>query len=79
MAVLAAMGEGKPRRVRKTIRRAMHHLGNHGQRPNRPRTDARGQQQLGEISRTTIGRCGEGPVQPPRMDVARRGHRDVPA
>src|SRR5215831_6032553 len=40
LAVLAAMRKREPRRVTETIRRAVHHLGHHGERPHRARADA---------------------------------------
>ena len=69
--VLAAVRKGEPRRVGKAVRRPVHDLGHHGERPHRPCPDARREQQLGEVGRTAVGGGGEIPVQAPRHDVAR--------
>ncbi len=63
VAVLAAMGEREARRIGKAAGRAMDDLGNHRQRPHRPRADARHHQQLGEVGWPTVRRGGERAVQ----------------
>ena len=59
MAVLAAMGEREAGRVGEAVGRAVHDLGDHGERAHRARADAGRQQQLGEIGRAALGRRGE--------------------
>ena len=73
------MGEREARRIGEAAGRAMHHLGDHRQRPHRARADARDEQQLGEIRRAAFGRRGERAVQAAREHVARRARRDAPA
>jgi hypothetical protein len=71
MPVLAAMSEGKPRRVSKPVGGAMDDLGDHSQRVHRAGADTRAQQEFGKILRAGICRRGQRRVQPPEIDVAR--------
>src|SRR6516165_1687461 len=71
MPVLAAMGHRKPRRVSKPVGCAMDDLGDHCQRPNRPGTDTRDQQQIGKILWARIHGRGQRRMQPPEIDIAR--------
>ena len=71
MPVLAAMRHGEAGRIRKTVRSAMYDLGDHCQRFDRARPDARHQQQLREIQRPSIGRSGEAAMQSTQDDVRR--------
>jgi len=58
MPVLAAMGDGESRRVGEAVRCAVHHLGDHRQRPHGPRPHARNEEELGKVLRAAIcGRC----------------------
>ena len=56
MAVLAAMGERKARRIGETVRRAVNDFGHHRQRAHRPRADARHEQQFGKVGWSPIAR-----------------------
>ena len=49
VAVLAAMGDRKPRWIAEAVGRAMDHLGDLGQRADGPCADAGDEQKLGEI------------------------------
>jgi len=69
MPVLAAMSDREPRRITEAVRSAMHDLGDLGQGADRPCTDARHQQKLGEILRTACGRGCEITVQSSGYDV----------
>ena len=60
----------------------MDDLGDHGERGDRARADARHEQEVGEIARPAIRRRGEGAAQPPqehvgRTDVVMIGHREM--
>ena len=71
MAILAAMGQREACGILETVGRAMHDLGDHGERSDRARADTRRQEKLGEINGSKLGRGSEGAVQPSREDVTR--------
>ena len=82
MPVLPAMGDGKSRRVAEAIGRAVHDLGDLGQRADRSCTDARHQQKFGKIRGTALGRGGEIAMQAAghdvlRPDIVMRGHDEM--
>jgi hypothetical protein len=54
--VLAAVGDGEPRRVGEAVRRAVHHLSYHSQRLHGPRSHAGNEEELGKVRRTAICR-----------------------
>src|ERR1700730_4572622 len=51
MTVLAAVGEGKTRRIAKSARRAVYDFGDQGERPHRAGADAGREQQIRKIHR----------------------------
>jgi len=70
MTVLAAMGDGKARRIGETARRAMHHFRHQRQGTDRAGTDAWHQQKLLKIFWSLLCRCGQIAVQPPQHNIA---------
>ena len=71
MAVLAAMGERKARRIGETVRRAVNDFGHHRQRAHRPRADARHEQQFGKVGWSPIRGRREARVKARRQYIAR--------
>ena len=64
MTILAAVGEGKSRRIAEAIRRTVQHLRHHRQGAHSSRADAGNHQKLGKFLRPAIRRGGEGAMQP---------------
>jgi hypothetical protein len=82
VAVLAAVREGEASGVAEAAGRAVHHLGDHGQRAHGALAHAGHEQQRAEVRRPAIGGGGERAVQPAEHDVGRpdivvRGHAQV--
>jgi hypothetical protein len=70
VTVLAAMGQREAGRIPKAIRRPVYDFGDHRERSNRPRADARRQQKVGKVDGTALGRRRERAVQLTGEDVA---------
>jgi hypothetical protein len=65
------MCEREPGRIGKAAGRPVHDFRNQRERTDSSGADPWYQQQLGEILRAAIGRCGEGAVQPPLHQIVR--------
>ncbi|MEZ5285414.1 MAG: hypothetical protein R2712_11535 [Vicinamibacterales bacterium] len=71
MAVLAAVREGEPRRVREARRGAVHHLRDEGQRLQRPRPELLHQQQRREVPELAFIRQRQHRSQSRGIDIGR--------
>src|ERR1700731_4351495 len=82
MAVLSAVSKRKASRVGEPVRRPVHHLGYHCKRLHGSRADARREQQIGKVFRSTVGGGSEISKEPPRnhviaSDIVMRWHHQM--
>ena len=69
--VLAAVGEGKARRIAEPARRAVYDFGDQGQRPHRTGADAGREQQISKVGWSALGGGGKIAVQTPQLNILR--------